>query len=53
MTMGRSERLLEILRAQGLTELPEPVQLASGNYSRYFIDGKVALGADDDLRLGG
>ena len=51
MTMDRSERLLEILRAQGLTELPEPVQLASSNYSRYFIDGKVALGAGDDLRL--
>lgn len=51
MSMGRRERLLEILRANGLTELPEPVQLASGNYSRYFIDGKVALGAGDDLRL--
>lgn len=44
-------KLLEILRTKGLTELPEPVQLASGNYSRYFIDGKVALGAGDDLRL--
>ncbi len=44
-------KLLEILRAKGLTELAEPVQLASGNYSRYFIDGKVALGAGDDLRL--
>ncbi|WP_419944145.1 orotate phosphoribosyltransferase [Candidatus Poriferisodalis sp.] len=51
MTTGRSERLLEILRTQGLTELPEPVQLASGNISRYFIDGKAALGAGDDLRL--
>ena len=39
------------MRTKGLTELPEPVQLASGNYSRYFIDGKVALGAGDDLRL--
>ena len=46
-----SQQLLEILRRKGLTELPEPVQLASGNYSRYFIDGKVALGAGDDLRL--
>ena len=45
-----SQRLLETLRAKGLTELPEPVQLASGSYSRYFIDGKVALGAGDDLR---
>lgn len=51
MSTDARMKLLEILRAQGLTELPEPVQLASGNYSRYFIDGKVALGAGDDLRL--
>ncbi|WP_420610630.1 phosphoribosyltransferase family protein [Candidatus Poriferisodalis sp.] len=51
MSTGASQQLLEILRAKGLTELPEPVQLASGGYSRYFIDGKVALGAGDDLRL--
>ena len=51
MSMGPRERLLEILRTQGLTELPEPVQLASGSYSRYFIDGKAALSAGDDLRL--
>lgn len=43
--------LLEVLRTKGLTELPEPVQLASGNYSRYFIDAKVALGSGADLRL--
>ena len=46
-----SQRLPETLRAKGLTELPEPVQLASGSYSRYFIDGKAALGAGDDLRM--
>ena len=51
MSSDAGTRLLEILRTQGLIELPEPVQLASGNYSRYFIDGKVALGAGDDLRL--
>ena len=51
MGVDASSKLLEILRAKGLTELAEPVQLASGNYSRYFIDGKVALGAGDDLRL--
>ncbi len=51
MSVDASARLLEILRTKGLTELAEPVQLASGNYSRYFIDGKVALGAGDDLRL--
>ena len=51
MSTDAAARLLEILRTKGLTELPEPVQLASGNSSRYFIDGKVALGAGDDLRL--
>ena len=51
MSTAAAEKLLEILRTKGLTELPEAVQLASGNYSRYFIDGKVALGAGDDLRL--
>ncbi len=51
MSTAASQRLLELLRSKGLTELPQPVQLASGNYSRYFIDGKVALEAGDDLRL--
>ena len=51
MSTAASKKLLEILRTKGMTELPDPVQLASGNYSRYFIDGKVALGAGDDLRL--
>lgn len=51
MSTAEQAKLLEILRTKGLTELAEPVQLASGNYSRYFIDGKVALGAGDDLRL--
>lgn len=31
------------------TTLPEPVQLASGQMSRYFIDGKAALCRGDDL----
>lgn len=44
-------RLLEILRDGGLTTLPAPVQLASGQWSRYFIDGKEALAAGADLRL--
>ncbi len=51
MSDEKQVKMLEILRSNGLTELPEPVQLASGNYSRYFVDGKVALGAGDDLRL--
>lgn len=44
-------RLLEILRDGGLTTLPAPVQLASGQWSRYFIDAKAALAAGGDLRL--
>ncbi len=51
MSTDAQAKLVEILRTNGLTELAEPVQLASGNYSKYFIDGKVALGAGDDLRL--
>lgn len=38
-----------ILIERGLTTLPEPVQLASGQMSRYFIDGKAALCRGDDL----
>ena len=51
MNVDASARLLDILRTKGLAELAEPVRLASGNCSRYFIDGKAALGAGDDLRL--
>lgn len=51
MSDEKQVKMLEILRSNGLTGLPEPVQLASGSYSRYFVDGKVALGAGDDLRL--
>ncbi|WP_419843067.1 orotate phosphoribosyltransferase [Candidatus Poriferisodalis sp.] len=47
---GAQAALLDLLCAKGLTELDEPVRLASGNWSRYFIDGKAALGAGNDLR---
>ena len=47
----KARRLVEILREGGLTALPAPVQLASGQWSRYFIDGKEALAAGADLRL--
>lgn len=42
--------LLEIVRGGGLTVLDEPVELASGEHSRYFIDGKQALSSGKDLR---
>jgi orotate phosphoribosyltransferase len=43
--------LLELLRRQGLRHLPEPVRLASGEMSDYFIDGKEALARYDDLEV--
>ncbi len=39
-----------VLDGGGLTRLPEPVQLASGELSRYFIDGKYAVRAGADLK---
>ena len=51
MTAGTSAHLRDILRTKGLVELPEPVRLASGGSSRYFVDAKTALADGDDLRL--
>jgi orotate phosphoribosyltransferase len=36
---------------QGVSELPEPLTLASGQRSRYFIDGKAAFARGTDLGL--
>ncbi len=47
----RKAELLEVFRRKGLIVLDKPVLLASGNYSRYFFDGKQALGAGRDLHL--
>lgn len=46
------DRLIEIVRL-GLTHLAEPVQLASGDMSSYFVDCKKALAAGADLKLAG
>ena len=48
-------RLLEIVVDDPtvLQRLPEPVQLASGEFSRDFIDGKHAVDDPDDLALVG
>ena len=46
-------QLAGILRHGGLLELPEPVQLASGDLSRYFVDCKKALAGGGDLKLAG
>lgn len=46
------DRLIQIVETQGLLrDLPEPIQLASGEFSRDFIDGKRALADGVDLKL--
>lgn len=45
------KELFDVIRAKGYRELPEPVQLASGAWSRHFVDGKRALAAGADLAL--
>ncbi len=44
--------LVEIIREGGLVHFDEPVQLASGGFSRDFIDTKRALARGADLRKG-
>ena len=44
-------KLIKIVASNGLLELQEPVQLASGDMSRYFVDGKKALASGENLRL--
>ena len=41
----------EVLRAKALLELDEPIELASGQRSTHFIDGKAGLASAPDLRL--
>ena len=47
------QALVEIILAQGHLQLDEPVQLASGDWSRDFIDNKRAFAHGSDLRLAG
>lgn len=47
---GRAE-LLEVVRARGYLRLDEPVRLASGEWSRDFVDVKAALADGAALRL--
>lgn len=44
------DELIEIVSARGLDVRDEPLQLASGDWSRYFIDGKKALARGEDLQ---
>jgi orotate phosphoribosyltransferase len=41
----------EILRAKAVTEHDPPIRLASGQLSRYFVDGKAGLALAADLSL--
>jgi orotate phosphoribosyltransferase len=45
------EQVKKIITANGLLELEAPVELASGDWSRWFIDGKRALASGENLRL--
>ncbi len=45
------DALITIVRDRALTRLEEPIQLASGEWSRDFIDGKQGLGEGEHLEL--
>lgn len=47
----RRLRLLDVVRKRGLLQFPEPQELASGELSCDFIDGKRALSRGRDLQL--
>lgn len=48
------DRLRElVMDPMVLTHSPEPIQLASGEWSRDFIDGKLAVAHPDDLEFVG
>ncbi len=44
-------QVVAIVQAKGLRRLDAPVQLASGEFSKEFIDGKAALASGRDLRV--
>lgn len=45
------EQVIEIVREYGLRHLDEPIQLASGEWSSDFIDGKEAFANGSRLRV--
>lgn len=47
---ARRSALLDVVK-RGLLELPDPVELASGQRSRWFLDAKRALSRGEDLAL--
>lgn len=48
--MADLSAVLDVVRRRGLTHSETPLELASGELSRDFIDGKVALAQGRDLR---
>lgn len=50
MTPSRT-RLIDVLRTQALRRFDDPVQLASGAWSHYFVDGKRGTAHSRDLFL--
>lgn len=53
MTDALTRRIVEVLKTEGLLELAEPVRLASGDTSSYFVDCKKALARGSALQLAG
>lgn len=49
MTFENASTIVEIVQKRGYLRLEEPIQLASGEWSRDFIDGKAALADGEDL----
>jgi orotate phosphoribosyltransferase len=45
------QQLIDIVRQRGHLRLDEPVKLASGDWSRHFVDAKKALARGSDLQL--
>jgi len=48
---ARRDQLVKIIKTQGLVQFSSPIQLASGVYSKDFIDIKRALCQGEDLTL--
>jgi orotate phosphoribosyltransferase len=51
--MSARSELIEVIRENGLIELDAPVELASGDWSRHFIDVKRALATGRACALAG
>lgn len=41
----------DILQSKAVREFETPIELASGQLSRFFVDGKAGLAQPDDLRI--